>query len=426
MISKLINNYKKSKFLKDNFILFIGALSSGVFGFIFHFYMGRILGPANYSVLGVTLSILAIMGIGLNTLQTGVTKYTSDLNTKKEYSKVNYLIDKLTKKLIIYGIIFLVIFIAITPLLAKFLHITITPLLVISPCILFLMILPINRGSLQGLQRFKGLSLNLVIEGTIKLFGGIILVLLGMGIYGAILSIVLSYIIPFFACFYPLRDIRKLKKKEFNLRDIYKFSIPVFIALISLTSIYSVDVILVKHFFSETETGYYVAASKLGLILFFATLSISQVMFPKVSELHKKKKEHKPLLYKSMLISLLIIIPAIIIFYLFPKIIVNILFGSEFFPIIPYVGSFSVIIGLFSLIYIITFYMLSINKKRFLYILLSFNVLQIALINMFHSSISQVINVLMGFMITFFIVIFSLAVFNSKNGKTINNNTSIQ
>ena len=212
MIKKLWGNYKKSKFIKDNITLFIGAFSTGVLGFVFHFYMGRILGPAEYGILGVILSILAIMGIGLNTLQTGITKFVSDLNTKKNHSKISYLINKLTSKLTKYGIIFFIIFVIITPIIAKFLHITIKPLLLISPCVIFLMLLPINRGSLQGLQRFKGLSMNLIIEGIIKLFGGIILVLLGFGIYGAIISIVLSYIIPFFARFHPLKDIIKKKR----------------------------------------------------------------------------------------------------------------------------------------------------------------------------------------------------------------------
>ena len=425
MINKLINNYKKSKFLKDNIILFIGSIFAGVLGFVFHFSMGRILGPADYGILGVIISIVYIMGIGLNTLQTGITKVVSDLNTKKEYSKISYLINKLINKLIKYGIGSLIIFIIITPLIAKFLHITITPLLIISPCILFLMILPINRGSLQGLQRFKGLSWNLITEGTIKLFGGIILVYLGMGIYGAIISIVLSYIISFFVGFYPLKDIIKTKKKEFNTKGIIKSSIPILIALVSLTLMYSIDIILVKHFFLEINAGYYAAAALLGKILFFATLSISQVMFPKASELYKKKQNHKILLYKSLLISLIIIVPSIIIFYLFPKLIVNILFGPQFFEAIPYVGPFAVIMGLFSLIYIITFYKLSLNKKRFLYILLVFNVIQIVLITLFHSSLMQIVNILMLFMLTLFIIMFSLTIFNLKNGKTINNNPSI-
>lgn len=425
MIKKLINKYKKSKFLKDNLILFIGSISTGVLGFIFHFYMGRILGPANYGVLGVVLSIITIMGIGLNTLQTGITRYTSDLNIKKEYSKINYLRSRLINKLTIYGIIFLTIFLAITPLLAKFLHIKITPLILISPCVLFLMILPINRGLLQGLQRFKGLSLNLIIEGCIKLFGGIILVLLGMEIYGAIISIVLSYIIPFFVGYYPLKDIIKRKKEKIVTIDIYKFSIPILIALISLTLMYSIDLILVKHFFSEIEAGYYAAASKLGLILFFATLSISQVMFPKVSELYNKNKNHKKLLYKSLLISLIIIAPAIIIFNVFPKLIVNILFGPKFIDAAQYIGLFSIIIGLFSLIYITVFYNLSINKRRFLHLLLIFNVLQIVLITLFHSSLMQIIYLLIVYMSLLFMIMFSITAFNSKNDKNINNNSSI-
>ena len=179
---------------------------------------------------------------------------------------------------------------------------------------------------------------------------------------------------------------------------------------------YSIDLILVKHFFNAVEAGYYTAAGLLGKILFFATLSISQVMFPKVSELHNKREKHRHLLIKSLLISLVIIIPAIIIFYLFPGPIVNILFGQKFLEIIPYVGPFSIIMGLFSLIYIITFYKLSTNKKRFLYLLILFNIIQIMLIIIFHSSIIQVINVLTVYMLMLFIVMFSLTLLNSENG----------
>jgi len=416
LIKKLLYYYKNSKFLKDNIILSIGALISGILGFAFHFYMGRTLGPANYSVLGVILSISYIMNIGLNALQTSATKFVSEFNVKKEYSKISYLINQSIKKLTIYGIILLVIFILITPLLSKFLHIKITPLLLISLCIIFLLLLPINRGSLQGLQRFKGLSLNLIIEGTVKLFGGILLVFLGLGVNGAIISIVLSYVISFFAGFYPIGDIIRRKKKKFNTKEIYKFSIPVLITLISLTLIFSMDIILVKHFFNEIEAGYYVASSILAKIIFFATLSISQVMFPKVSELHNQNKKHKHLLIKSLLIGLIIIIPTIIIYYLFPKLIISILFGKEFLPITRYIGPFAIIIGLYSLIYMMAFYKLSINKKKFIYILILFNVIQVILIILFHSSIMQVINVLIIYMLILFTIMFSLTIQNSKYG----------
>ena len=86
------------------------------------------------------------------------------------------------------------------------------------------------------------------------------------------------------------------------------------------------DVLLVKHYFSDVDSGYYVALSSLAKILFFATVSISQVMFPKVSELYQSGKKHKPLLYKSLLVSLIIIVPSILVFYLFPKLVVTILF----------------------------------------------------------------------------------------------------
>ena len=130
------------------------------------------------------------------------------------------------------------------------------------------------------------------------------------------------------------------------------------------------------------------------------------------------------LLLKSMGVGLVVILPATVIFYLFPKLIVNILFGPQFFEAVPYIGKFAVIMGLFSLIYITTFYNLSINKKRFIYILLAFNIIEIILIILFHASLMQIINILMFFMLVLFIILFSLTL-SSKNGRTFNNNSRI-
>ena len=85
----MLEKFKANPLIYDNLILFSGTTLVNFLAFLFHFYMGRVLGPADYGVLGVILSIITIMGIGLNTLQTGITKYTSDLNAKKEYSKIS-------------------------------------------------------------------------------------------------------------------------------------------------------------------------------------------------------------------------------------------------------------------------------------------------------------------------------------------------
>ena len=140
-------------------------------------------------------------------------------------------------------------------------------------------------------------------------------------------------------------------------------------------------------------------------MMIFGSLCISQVMFPKVSNLYAKKKPHKNILYKSLLIISLFIIPGIIIYFLLPKIVVLILYGKQFLEISPLIGWFGVIMGLFSLNYLISFYFISINKFKFLYILLIFNVMEVILIYLFHNTLLQVIQVLVILMLILFIIL---------------------
>lgn len=395
----------KSKFVEDNLILLIGTTILNVFGFLFHFYMGRKLGPADYGILGTILTLVYLIGISFNTIQTSIAKFVSGFRTKKAYSKISYLLSASIKRLFFYSLIAMGVFLLLSNIIASFLNISISPIIVVSPFIIFISLAAINRGILQGLQKFKGLSLTLITEGFVKLFGGILLVSIGWKINGAILAIVLSYVFSFFIGFIPLRKIANYKKSKFETKQVYSYSLPVLIMLLSLTAYNSIDLILIKHFFDNVQAGYYAAMSLIGKILFFGCISISQVMFPKVSELHESGKPHKHILYKSFLSVLIFISPIILIYFLFPSLIVNLLYGKEFLEISSLIGWFSVFVGLFCLVYILSFYNISINKKGFLYILALFNLIEIVLLYSFHNSLIQVIFILISLMSLLFIIL---------------------
>lgn len=424
MFNKLLDNYKKNPLIKDNIILFIANITMGFFVFLYHFYMGRVLGPADYAVVGVIMSLVYLFNISLTTIQTSIASFTSNFKAKNKFEEINYLLKSSTKRLLMFGFLFSILFLIFSPFLASYLKIKLFYLLLFSPFITFVFMVPITRGILQGLQKFKGLGLNLISEGTSKLFLGIIFVVIGFGVNGAIGAMVLSYVIAFFIGFYPLKKLLIKKTKKFNTKDVYKYSIPVLLMLMGLTALYSIDVLLVKHFFSDKEAGYYTAISTLGKILFFGSYSITQVMFPKVSELHIKKKPHKHLLYKSLLIMLVFLIPLTLLYFLFSGFIINLIYGKDYLEVANLLGLFAVIMGIFSLIYTIAFYNLSINKTKFLFIIFLFNLLEIILIYMFHSTLKQIVSVLIILMILLFIILF-LETIISKDGKPKHNNPSI-
>ncbi len=420
MIKKLM----KKQFVKDNLVLFIGTFVLNVFGFLFHFYMGRGLGPEQYGALGAALSIIYIMSIPLNTIQTSIAKFSSLYAIKREYGKIKFLFLKSVKILLILGVILSLLFILAIPFISHFLRVSSFTLMLLTLFFIFALLVPINRGILQGMQKFNGLSVNLVSEGVIKFLFGVLFVILGYGVDGAIGAIIASYVVVFFFGLIPLKKILKEKPVELNVREVYDYSVPVLIMIFSLTLFYSVDILLVKHFFDNVQAGYYSAISLLGKIIFFGSISISQVMFPKISEMHQSGKASKHLLYKSLLLVALFVIPAIVVYFFMPEFIVNTLYGEDYLVVAPLLGWFSVFIGLTCFVYIISFYKAAINRRRFLLVLGVFNVLEILGIWFFHESLMQIVQILAMNMFLLFLILMIHVIF-SKDGKTLDNNSCV-
>ncbi|MBS3162246.1 oligosaccharide flippase family protein [Candidatus Woesearchaeota archaeon] len=428
IIKKFLKYDKNDSLIRDGIILFTATMIANASGYIYHLGMGRILGPADYGALGAILSLLYILLVPFNVIQTTLSKFVAKFKANDQENKIRYLFYYSLKKLSLYGIILAIIsgffwYNTIFPFLN--LKYGISLVIVMSILVFFIFLLPINRGILQGLQTFKPLGINIVIEAITKLFFGFLLVMLGFGIVGAFIGIVLSYIIPFIISLWPLKK-RYLSKKveDIEIKSIYKYSFPVLITMLSLTAFYSLDVILVKHYFNDISSGFYAAAALLGRIVFFASLSISMVMFPKVAEMDAMKKPNVHILNKALSIVALISAAISVGYFVLPKLIVMILFGSEYLEITSYIATFALLMSFFSLSYLLALYNLSVNRISFIFILLFFNIIEIVSIVLFHDSLKQVINSLTVVMMLMFILMMFYTLYRNRYG-TINNNPSI-
>ena len=418
---------KNKGFLKDNLILFLGLFTLNVLGYFFHFYAGRKLGPADYGVLGSLLSLMYLIVMPLSSLQTIISKFVAEFKAKNEYGKISFLISKSLKKAFFYGIIGTLIFCLLSPLIASFLKINkLAPLIILSFFIILGVLLLIIRGLLQGLQKFKLLSLNSVIEGVGKFGVGVLLISLGFGVNGAAIGLVMAYVAALIMVSFFIFKFSKREKERFDTKKIYKYALPILIMLISLTLFYSIDVIFVKHFFDSINAGYYTALALLGKIILFGSLSVSMVMFPKVSESHTLDKEHKTILYKSLLLILFFGGIITLFYFIFPVFTIRSLFGEAYLGVANILGLFGVYMTLFSLIYVLAFYYASINKIKFIYLLALFNILEGFIIWFFHSSLMQVVILLIILMTILFICLFLPILLQKNVQKNFNYNTSIQ
>lgn len=418
---------KNSTFIKDNFVLFICTLILNLFSFVYHFYLGRALGPADYGILGVSLSLAYFFGLLLNSFQTSIANFVSKFKINNDYGSIAYLMRGYLKKAFLFSLIGLVIFLFLIKPISLFLKISTMPLFVLSFVLPASIFLPLPRGVLQGLQRFKMLGLNLVLEGTLKILFAFVLVTIGFGVNGALFAFVLAWFIPFFVGAFPLFKKYKKSIKGFETKDIFIYSFPVLIMLFSLTLVYTIDLFMVKHFFDDMIAGYYAALSMMGRILFFGSIPITQVMFPKLIELKSKNKKTGSLLYKSFGLLLLFIIPLILFYYFFPSIIVGTLYGSKYLEISPLLWRFGLFIGIFCLVYLLAFYNIALYRKWFVLLIFVTNIFEAILIYFYHHNIIQIINLLIIMALVTFLLLFIYTYLNDKKtAKVVNSNSRLQ
>ena len=414
-IREEIKRFLQSRLLRESALLWVGSLAGHVSNYLFHVVTGRLLGPVGYGILASLIAVLYIVMVPGLTIRTVVMKFTAEREADKDYSAILSMFNRLSKRLFLAGMCLFLIFVVLSRPISSFLNIdSVLPLILLSFSFLVIYVIPVNRGIIQGLQKFFRLSVNLSIGAVFKLALGFFLIYLGFSVNGAIIGIVLGMFIAYGESFLPIRFLFKERASDsIRLKSIAHYSIPVFFTLLCLTAFYNVDIIIVKHFMSSVQAGLYSGLSIIGKIVIFASLGIVWVMFPKVTSLYSKNEEHGHyLLYVLVVISVVggAIVSA---YFLIPKFIVSTLFGVKYLPVAPYMGAFGVAMLLLSLSYALANYYLAIQETKYIYILTVAVVMQVVMISLFHSSIAQIVLVmnivmslmLIGLVLYYFVVI---------------------
>ena len=153
----------KSHLLKHGFMMFVAMIIARFFGYLFQIYVARALGPEDYGIFGSLFALFLILTIPVGTIQTVISRFTSDYKVKNEYGKIKSLMISALKKLSKIGILGFLLMILVSFPLAKFLKIpTSTPIIILAISLIFSFIVPVTMGILQGLQNFKWLGLTMI------------------------------------------------------------------------------------------------------------------------------------------------------------------------------------------------------------------------------------------------------------------------
>ncbi len=277
-------NHKQTFFRQGGWMV-ITTFLSGLFMLGVHAY-APILGEKEYGLFGVLLAMLNMMAIPSIALQTVFAQQTAAAISPEQKDRLTTTVQTL----LAWGFY---LWLAIAVIVLVFQKHILAGLTIHQPIALWIAVFlglaqlwgPILLGLLQGQQNFLWMGWVVIINGVGRFIAvGIIVVLLGGRATGAMTGAFIGIVISFVIAALQSRSIwsRPKPKHAFDWKPWLGSIIPLTLGLGASQFIFSVDVIFVRAFFGEHQTGYYVGSGMIGRGLVMFTAPLIVVMFPKI------------------------------------------------------------------------------------------------------------------------------------------------
>jgi O-antigen/teichoic acid export membrane protein len=391
----LVKRLQQDPVIRNGLIYLTGSVVVGLFGYVFHFETGRLLGPAGYAVVASAVAALYLLTLPVVGLQLVSARFTSIAVARNQGSTILPMLLRITGYSLVAGVPILALLVIFSNQVAQFLNLTDNRVVyALALAGLATLVVTINRGAIQGLRRFVALSVNMLIDlaGRLVLAGAFIL--LGFGALGAVAAIACGPALAYGQSFLLLRRTTTGSAVVDKVEGLAGYTLLATLASVGTNYLFSADTLLAKHFLSAEAAGIYAASAVLARVVYFLGLAISGVMFPEVATLHARNEAHFHVVDLSLLVVGGMGLAMVAIYFLFPNLVL-LPYGSSFAPARTYLGVFAVALTMLALGNLLINYFLSIARKSFLVPLLLGCILETVLIAFFHSSIFQILTMVL-------------------------------
>jgi len=335
---RLVQIFRNSQFFRDNIIYLIGSIAVGFLNYLYYPVLGRMLSPNAFGEVQTLVTLFLQISIFLSVL--GLVTVNIVANYKDESAR-NAVVLEFEKLGFAVSIALLFATIVFQSVLKHFLRFSSSlPFIILMISVVTTVPFTFRGAFIRGKQKFGVSAIsNLVVAGA-KLLFSVLLVVVGLGTAGAIGGLVLAQAV---ACGYvawwalklglkrnPIAKRRALPDLKVLMPEL-RYGALVLVGSLVITLQYSIDIIIVKHYFDAHTAGLYAGIASVARIIFFLTGSIALVLMPSVRMEHSDEHNRK-LLYKSLLLFALLTVPTLLFFVGFPKFVVGVLMGSSYEP----------------------------------------------------------------------------------------------
>lgn len=339
MIDKAISHLLQNKLLKESTWALLAKFFAAGMGFFLFILIPRFLGPKDYGIFALTLSILVFFMLFADFgISASSSKFIAQYVKKDKFQVRNIIKEVLLLRVLTLAVVFVVGYFSINfitetfkmPELSKTLYIGIF-------LVIFWTLTEHLKKLFQGFHRLKFNFYITLTEFGFKIMLSLLLILY-YGLLGVLIAFTLAYILStvvglFFTYKYFYCEFEEASSVKSFRKDLLDYAFPMIFISASFYVLTEIDTIFLAFFTTPTEVGYYSVGKQMTRYLPIFAAGIGTALGPMYAHITRENiTELKKTYYKILSILSCLYLLASVLLFIFAKEIVIFLYGMEYIP----------------------------------------------------------------------------------------------
>jgi O-antigen/teichoic acid export membrane protein len=351
----------------------IAVIAQNVLALVFTIVFARLLGASGYGSLAVLVSAYIILMVPGSALQIAVAREVSgDLAAGSKRAGVG--VRRWLVRLALATLVVALLAIPLRSLIGAAINVDdLWGAAAVPVTAMLWVILSVERGVLQGFQRYRAVALSIVGEASARIVFSLLLVGIGLDVTGAFLGGALAFVAMALALLVPLR--RELPAPERDdhhespLRELLAGARVPVIALTLLLAIQELHVIVVKHEAGGDEAGSYAVAVVAAKAIVWIAVGLGMYLVPEVARRARRGEDARPILLRTLGLIAAAALPMVALYAVAGRQLLEAVFGEELTlasGALPWLGLAMVVLACS---YLAVQYLLALGRRRFIAVL---------------------------------------------------------
>lgn len=395
MLRARVKTLTEDRFIRHNFVFFFGYMTVAVFNYLYHPILSRLMSVEEFGEAQALVSIIVQAGVFAGIFGTIIVNIVSNHRDDAE---------KMKSVRTLYTIAFALnasiaaLLIVLGPLIKNALELgSMLPLFLGAAIIVLNVPFLFHKSFLQGVHEFKAVSISGILGSAARLLGAVALVALGFAAAGAVGGLLLSallsyaYVTSKTAGRFPLALLGARRLRLTGLRSELRYGGLILFATFLTTFFSNADVLVVKYFFDPEQAGLYSGISTIARIIFFATGSVSIILFPFI-KMKNSPRENLAALLKGIGLIGAVGGSALVLFAIFPQLMIHLFIGGKYETASELLPRLGLVMFFVSFVNILVNYFLALRRYFLIFVSSGSIALLTALCFLRHETVSQIID----------------------------------